>query len=48
LTVLSRSDLASKSKIPPKIKCSCLQIVKQVTNVVDAFCFHVYVQCVKP
>ena len=47
LTVLSRSDLASKSKIPPKIKCSRLQIVKQVTNVVDAFCFHVGVQCLK-
>ena len=44
LTVLSRSDLASKSKIPPKIKCSRLQVVEQVTNVVSAFCFHVNIQ----
>jgi hypothetical protein len=25
-----------------------LQIVKQVTNIVDAFSFHVDVQCLKP
>ena len=39
-TVFSRSDLASKSKIPPQIGSALLQTCKEVGELIDAFGFH--------
>ncbi|HXD40228.1 MAG TPA: hypothetical protein VN649_06680, partial [Ramlibacter sp.] len=41
LTVLSRSDLASKSKIPPEGLCAGGKIGELGADLVDAFWFHV-------
>jgi hypothetical protein len=40
LTVLRRSDLASKSKIPPEVGGTGLQIGERGADQVDAFCVH--------
>ena len=40
LTVLKRSDLASKSKIPPKFDGTNCEVGQSGANEVDAFCFH--------
>ncbi len=40
LTVLRRSDLASKSKIPPEGLGPCAQVGEPRADLVDAFCFH--------
>jgi hypothetical protein len=40
VTVLRRSALASKSKIPPEIDCPSGQVDQGVADRVDAFCFH--------
>jgi hypothetical protein len=40
LTVLRRSDLASKSKIPPEILGAGLQVLQGGADEVDAFCVH--------
>jgi hypothetical protein len=41
LTVLSRSALASKSKIPPKRVGAGCEIGQRQADEIDAFCFHV-------
>jgi len=40
LTVLRRSDFASKSKIPPEIGRAGLQVLQGGADQVDAFCVH--------
>jgi hypothetical protein len=40
LTVLRRSDLASKSKIPPEFLGPGAQVREGGADEVDAFCFH--------
>ena len=40
LTVLKRSDLASKSKIPPKFDGTNCEVGQSGANEVGAFCFH--------
>jgi hypothetical protein len=40
VTVLRRSDLASKSKIPPEVRGAHLQVFEAGTDQVDAFCVH--------
>jgi hypothetical protein len=40
LTVLRRSDLASKSKIPPECFGTGGEIDELAADLVDAFCFH--------
>src|SRR5687767_11919925 len=40
LTVLRRSDLASKSKIPPEVHRPGLQVLQGGSDEVDAFCVH--------
>jgi hypothetical protein len=40
-TVLSRSDLASKSKIPPECCGAGGEVGQLAADLVDAFCFHV-------
>jgi hypothetical protein len=40
LTVLNRSDLALKSKIPPKFSSAKGEVGQSGADKVDAFCFH--------
>src|SRR4051812_17805388 len=48
LTVLRRSDLASKSKIPPEIGRPGLQVLQGGTDQVDAFCVHCSESLMRP
>src|SRR6187431_532232 len=40
LTVLRRSDLASKSKIPPEVRGAALEVSERGADEVGAFCVH--------